>query len=91
MLITKLHPPLLREQTVRRDRLEARLRAPAGTKLVVLAAPAGYGKSTLLASWLGSDEVDSPVAWLSVDERDNDPAVFWSYVCEALRRACPFG
>ncbi|HSC51489.1 MAG TPA: LuxR C-terminal-related transcriptional regulator [Gaiellaceae bacterium] len=55
----------------------------------MLAAPAGYGKSTLLAAWRASDETETPVAWLTVDEHDNDPAVLWSYVLEALRRACP--
>ena len=55
-----------------------------------MSAPAGFGKTTLLAEWLaaGHDE-RSATAWLSLDPRDNDPAVFWSYVIAALQRAVP--
>jgi LuxR family maltose regulon positive regulatory protein len=55
-----------------------------------VSAPAGFGKTTLLAEWLGqmSDE-DSSVAWLSLDAQDNEPALFWTYVVAALRTAVP--
>ncbi len=88
LLTTKLHPPAGREQAVPRERLVERLRAPAGTKLTALAAPAGYGKTTLLGAWREREAPRRPVAWLTLDERDNDPAVLWSYVIEALTRRC---
>ena len=54
-----------------------------------MACPAGYGKTTLLAEWQEAEAARKPVAWLTLDEGDNDPVVLWSYVIEALRRACP--
>jgi LuxR family transcriptional regulator, maltose regulon positive regulatory protein len=89
LLMTKLHPPARREQTVARDRLVDRLRARAGIRLTVVAAPAGCGKTTLLGDWRELEETAKPVAWLSLDEGDNDPVVLWSYVLAALRRVCP--
>jgi LuxR family maltose regulon positive regulatory protein len=89
LLTTKLHPPAGREQTVLRGRLVERLQAPAGTKLTCLAAPAGYGKTTLLGAWRELQEPHRPIAWLTVDEGDNDPVVLWSYVTAALVDACP--
>ena len=59
-------------------------------KLTLVSAPAGFGKTTLLANWLATAQADGrSVAWLSLDQRDNDPAVFWSYVVAALQRAMP--
>ena len=89
LLVTKLHPPPEREHTVARDRLFDRLRAGPGIKVTVIAAPAGYGKTTLLGGWRDSEATARPVAWLSLDEGDNDPVVLWSYVLEALRGAYP--
>src|SRR5262249_25768329 len=54
---------------------------------VLVCAPAGFGKTTLLADWARSD--GRPVAWLSLDEGDNDPARFWRYAVAALDRALP--
>ncbi len=89
LLKTKLHPPAGREQTVVRDHLLERLSAPAGAKLTVVAAPAGYGKTTLLGDWCESAAPGVRIAWLSLDEGDNDPVVLWSYAIEALTRGCP--
>jgi LuxR family transcriptional regulator, maltose regulon positive regulatory protein len=89
LLATKLHPPAGREQTVLRGRLVERLQAPAGTKLTVLAAPAGYGKTTLLGAWREQQAPERSIAWLTVDEGDSDPVVLWSYVTAALVEACP--
>jgi LuxR family maltose regulon positive regulatory protein len=89
LLATKLHPPAGREQTVLRVRLVKRLQAPAGTKLTALAAPPGYGKTTLLGEWRELQALQQPIAWLTVDEGDNDPVVLWSYVTAALAQACP--
>jgi LuxR family maltose regulon positive regulatory protein len=88
-LETKLHPPPVRPQTVMRDRLLERLVAAAGPKLVLVAAPAGCGKTTLLGNWRELEAGHRPVAWLTLDQGDNDPVVLWTHVLEALRRICP--
>jgi len=87
--MTKLHPPPTRKQAIPRDRLVNRLRARSEIKLTLVAAPAGYGKSTLLGMWRESEEPSRPVAWLTLDDGDNDPVVLWSYVIAALRGVCP--
>ena len=59
-----------------------------GSALTVLAAPAGFGKTTLLTEWLATLPPGAPsVAWLSLDRRDNDPSLFWTYVVTAMRTA----
>jgi LuxR family transcriptional regulator, maltose regulon positive regulatory protein len=85
LLESKLAPPRLREGTISRPELAARVRPkpPANVSLVV--APAGYGKTTLLAELF--DRIDrQPVAWLSLDERDNDPVTLLTYLALALHR-----
>lgn len=89
LLVTKLYPPPLRDQTVQRGRLLEQLRPQPGVKLTLLAAPAGCGKSTLLGSWREVEAKRRSVAWLTLDEKDNDPVVLWAYVLESLRRVCP--
>jgi LuxR family maltose regulon positive regulatory protein len=54
--------------------------------VVLVSAPAGFGKTTLLAEWLAGDENAKPTAWLSLDRRDSDPAVYWTYVVAAVRK-----
>ncbi len=89
LIATKLRPPAVRDQVVGRERLAEPLRAGSGLRLSLVACPAGYGKTTLLAEWREAEAARKPVAWLTLDEGDNDPVVLWSYVIEALRRACP--
>jgi LuxR family maltose regulon positive regulatory protein len=89
LLMTKLHPPPRRDQTVSRARLIEQLRARPEIKLTVVAAPAGCGKTTLLGTWRELEEGGRPVAWLTLDDDDNDPVVLWSYVLAALRGVCP--
>jgi LuxR family transcriptional regulator, maltose regulon positive regulatory protein len=89
LLVTKLHPPAVRDQTVPRERLLERLRSGSDRKLTLLAAPAGSGKSTLLAEWYAAEAARRSVAWLSLDDGDNDPVVLWLHAIEALRRVCP--
>ena len=89
LLATKLHPPAVRDEMVPRDRLLERLRSGSGLRLSLVACPAGFGKTTLLAAWREAEAIRRPVAWLTVDEGDNDPVVFWSHAIEALRRVCP--
>jgi LuxR family maltose regulon positive regulatory protein len=87
LVTTKVHAPTPRRQLVLRPLLVDRLTAGA-EKLTLLAAPAGWGKTTMLAEWLAHDR-EQRFAWLSVDRDDNDPARFWSYVVEALRTVEP--
>ncbi len=89
LIATKLRPPAVRDQVVPRERLLEPLRTGAGLALTLVACPAGYGKTTLLAAWREAEVARKPVAWLTLDEDENDPVVLWSYVIEALRRACP--
>jgi len=83
LLATKLHVPGPRPGFVPRPRLAETL----GGGLVLVCAPAGFGKTTLLAGWLRSG--GRPVAWLSLDAGDNDPVRFWRHVVAALDRARP--
>jgi LuxR family maltose regulon positive regulatory protein len=89
LLLTKLHPPPQREQTVARDRLVQRLRPRPGVKLTVVAAPAGCGKTTLLGAWREAEARLRPVGWVTLDDGDNDAVVLWTHVLEALQRVCP--
>ena len=89
LIATKLRPPAVRDQTVPRQRLLERLQAASGLRLSLVACPAGFGKTTLLAAWHKVEAARKPVAWLTLDEGDDDPVVLWSYVIEALRRVCP--
>ena len=86
---TKLHPPPVREETIPRERLLERLRSGSDRRLTLVACPAGFGKTTLLAAWREAEAARKPVAWLTLDEGDNDPVVLWSHAIEALRRASP--
>jgi len=85
LLATKLHMPASRPGQVRRLRLTARLDEGAARGLVLVCAPAGYGKTVLLADWARRGE--HPAAWLSLDAGDNDPARFWRHAVAALDRA----
>jgi len=87
LLATKLHMPRSRPGLVPRARLADLLEEGADRGLVLVAAPAGYGKSVLLAEW--ARERTPPVAWLSLDAGDNDPVRFWRHVLAALDLARP--
>ena len=87
LLATKLHLPGPRPGQVPRPRLTARLDEGLARGLILAAAPAGYGKTVLLADWARRGE--HPVAWLSLDAGDNDPARFWRHAVAALDRARP--
>ncbi len=86
MLETKLRPPDRRPGIVARPDLLARLDEASGRRLTLVSAPAGWGKTTLVGDWL-ADRAPNGAAWLALDLADNDPARFWRYVAEALRRA----
>jgi LuxR family maltose regulon positive regulatory protein len=85
LLETKLYIPWGRPALVPRPRLTERLEQGAKGKLTLVSAPAGFGKTTLLADWAGGMASDrQPAAWVSLDQGDNNPALFWSYVISAL-------
>jgi LuxR family transcriptional regulator, maltose regulon positive regulatory protein len=84
---SKLHPPPARPGIVPRTLLVDRLLASAGVPVVCVVAPAGYGKTTLLAQL--AEREPRPVAWVAVDQRDNDPAVLLTYLTVALDRVEP--
>src|SRR5258705_6726759 len=90
VIATKLYVPKLRRGLVTRPRLGELLRRGAESRLTLVSAPAGFGKTTLLAAWLGeAPGEDRCVAWLSLDPADNEPASFWTYVVTALQAAVP--
>ncbi len=84
----KLHAPRLRQEWVERRELISVL-AGAAVKLVLIEAPAGFGKSTLAAQWRVSTSEDRPFAWVSLDHGDDDPGRLWWYIVHALQQACP--
>jgi LuxR family maltose regulon positive regulatory protein len=87
LVSTKLRPSQARPKLVARPRLIATLERETGRKLTLISAPAGFGKTTLLGEWLkGREGGDQSVAWVSLDEGDNDPVRFLSYLVAALRR-----
>src|SRR5437763_15646870 len=86
LLETKLYIPRWRPGLISRPRLIERLNQGAERKLTLVSAPAGFGKTTLLAEWLATSAGDDrPVAWLSLDQNDNHAASFWTYLIAALR------
>ena len=90
LLETKLFVPRPPRGLVARPRLIERLRRGAESKLTLIAAPAGFGKTTLVADWLaGAPGGARGVAWLSLDQADNEPGTFWTYVITALRTVAP--
>jgi LuxR family maltose regulon positive regulatory protein len=84
LLETKLQPPRVRSGLVPREELVRRLNALPRPPLVLLSAPAGSGKTTLLAKALADRR---RIAWLQLEEADDEPTRFWTYVLEALARA----
>ena len=84
LLEAKLRVPQLRHGTVSRESLIGSLDGAAAAPLVFVSAGPGWGKTTLLAEWAATSE--RPFAWMSVDERDNDPIVFLTYIAVALDR-----
>lgn len=105
ILQTKLYRPPQRPFVISRPHLLARLDDQPGGRVTLLSAPAGFGKTTLISEWASRKDEDrrmkaepqslvlspqpSPIAWLSLDESDNDLARFWRYVLAALQQLCP--
>lgn len=82
VLATKLHIPPGRNDTLSRPRLSARLDQGLHNKLTFIAAPAGFGKSTLLADWARQQDVQP--GWVSLDKEDNDLVRFWQYIIASV-------
>lgn len=85
--VSKLTPPALRDGIVDRPTLVARLRDTRETPIVAIVAPAGYGKTTVLAQWAAND--DRPFAWVSIDPTFDDPAVLITHLAVALDEVLP--
>jgi len=83
LLETKLFVPRRRRGLVARPRLSERLNRGAESKLMLVSAPAGFGKTTLLTEWL--DLLKYSAAWVSLDQADNHATSFWSYFIAALQ------
>jgi LuxR family maltose regulon positive regulatory protein len=85
LLMTKLAIPSTRVSLVPRPRLSERLEEGLGPQLILVSAPAGFGKSTLLGTWASElSGSGRPTAWYSLDSGDNDPAQFWRYFFTAI-------
>jgi LuxR family maltose regulon positive regulatory protein len=93
ILETKLHAPTVQPRRVARERLLDRVRRGLEGALTLVSAPAGFGKSTLMAQAVAAaasnGSAGRSVGWLSLDPGDNDPVTFWTYVVNAMDRAVP--
>ncbi len=95
LLQAKLQTPTLRPSLVARPRLTEKLTQGLAARLLLISAPAGYGKTTLVADWSKQLTIDNHqltidhCSWLSLDERDNDPARFLTYLIAALEKFAP--
>lgn len=87
LLATKLFIPPARPKAVLRPQLFKRLNQGLDNKLILISAPAGFGKTTLLSEWVASCSL--PVAWLSLDEGDSDPSRFIAYLVASLQTLAP--
>ena len=87
ILQSKLAIPFLGSGLVRRTALVNRLQNASEARVINIATPAGYGKTTLLAQWAVRDK--RPFAWISLDDRDNDPVALLTYIAAALDRVHP--
>ena len=88
LLMTKFAMPAAQPWLITRSRLLARL-AQGHPRLTLLSTPAGFGKSALLSDWFHTSQQRShasTITWLIVDEADNDPLRFWTYLVSALQR-----
>src|SRR2546421_571195 len=90
LLSTKFYVPVAPGRLVTRPRLARLLNQSLKYPLTLVSAPAGFGKTTLLADWGHALPANNPqLAWASLDEEDNDPRLFWTYVLTALNRQQP--
>lgn len=83
MLLTKLHIPSAGNNIVHRTELFANLNNGLSRKLILVSAPAGFGKTTILSDWIDQNKI--PAAWFSLDNGDNDPVEFLSYIISGIQ------
>ncbi len=83
MLLTKLHIPSAGNNIVHRSELSEKLNPGLSRKLILVSAPAGFGKTTVVSDWIDQNKI--PAAWFSLDNGDNDPAIFLSYVISGIQ------
>jgi ATP/maltotriose-dependent transcriptional regulator MalT len=86
MLEARLRPPLARSEWVARTRLLEELQSANRRPVTLIAAPAGYGKTTIVTQWLASVLRPDSVAWISLDTSDNEPVRLWTDIATALDR-----
>jgi LuxR family transcriptional regulator, maltose regulon positive regulatory protein len=92
LLRTKIQLPPLRRGYVTRGRILAEIGFDTTARLVLVSAPAGFGKSTALIQWVhGLREKGTLISWYALDERDNDPARFAAYLLRTFRGICSAG
>src|SRR5262245_32249562 len=89
LLRSKVAIPVLPPEHLSRPRLLAALEAARSRRLTLVAAPAGSGKTRLLVEWCRRLSPARPAAWLSLDDYDNDPVTFWTYIHYAVREPYP--
>lgn len=89
LLAAKLIMPSPRRGAVVRSRLHERLRPSPECRLTTVVAPAGWGKTTLLAAWAHDPQEHRPIGWLSIDRADDEPVRFWTYALAALDAVAP--
>lgn len=86
---TKLRAPTPRSEQLLRPRLLKLLETRVDRKITLVSAPAGYGKTTLLAQWLHSEEANVSFVWVSLDRQDNDLVRLWRHIVKALGQVAP--
>ncbi len=89
LLATKIAIPPTPPRLVPRTRLAERLREGLGYDFVLVSAPAGFGKTTLVSEWARQDQSTAQTSWVSLDEGDTDPTRFWNYFIAALETRRP--
>ena len=89
LLVTKFYVPPARANLVDRPRLLNKLKTALKYNLVLVSAPAGFGKTTLISEWVRKVQPEIFAAWLSLDEGDNAPASFWEYFISAIQKFQP--
>jgi hypothetical protein len=87
LIWSKLEAPVSRDRVSRRRLLD--VLCGSSHRMTLVRAPAGWGKSTLLADWQAAASEPRPFAWLALDDQDNDPVRFWTYAIESLRTVVP--
>lgn len=88
IISTKLSAPLIKDTMIFRPRLDEQFCHSRENRIILVTAPAGYGKSTAVAQWLMQQDYAN-FSWLSLDEGDNDPVRFWRYIIHSLSRFHP--